>query len=58
MDELIIKLTKDYDLDECEALVVIGIMGIVAYSNNTIETACDIVDEKLKSIAKKTLAMA
>ena len=33
-------------------------MGIVAYSDNTIETACDIVDEKLKFIARKTLAMA
>ena len=58
MDELIKQLVNDYNLNEYEALVVIGIMGIVAYSDNTIETACDIVDEKLKFIARKTLAMA
>lgn len=58
MDELIKQLINEYNLSEYEALVVIGIMGIVAYSDNTIETACDIVDEKLKFIARKTLAMA
>ena len=35
MDELIKQLINEYNLSEYEALVVIGIMGIVAYSDNS-----------------------
>lgn len=58
MDELLQRLINIHNLTNNEALVVIGIMGMVAYDNQTPELAFDIVDEKLKTIAKRTLAMA
>lgn len=58
MDELLQKLKNTHDLTDYEALVVVGIIGMIAYSDNSLETAYDSVDEKLKSIVKRTLAMA
>lgn len=61
MDKLIEKLEMDYNLTEQEILVILGVLGIVAYGDNTnttIESAYDVVNEKLKGIAKEILAMA
>ena len=61
MDKLIDKLETEYKLTEQEILVILGVLGIVAYSDNTnstVESAYDIVNEKLKGIAKEILAMA
>lgn len=61
MDELIKKLEEEYNLTQQEILVILGILGMVAYSDNSsenIDTAYDVVNEKLKAIAKEILAMA
>ena len=61
MAKLIDKLETEYKLTEQEILVILGVLGIVAYSDNTnstVESAYDIVNEKLKGIAKEILAMA
>ena len=52
---------EEYNLTQQEILVILGILGMVAYSDNSsenIDTAYDIVNEKLKAIAKEILAMA
>lgn len=58
MDELIQKLIDTHKITEYEALIAIGIMGMVAYSDNTLDTVYDTVNENIKAIVKNTLTMA
>lgn len=58
MDELIQKLIETHNITEYEALIAIGIMGMIAYSDHSLDSVYDIVNENIKAIVKTTLAMA